>query len=81
LTSGDRFKPIAEKVGKTPAWLFHGAQDPIVQVSESRGLVAALEANGGNVKYSEYPNVGHNVWLNAFGETELIPWLLSQKSD
>jgi predicted peptidase len=79
LTSGDRFSPIAEKVGQTPAWLFHGAQDKVVQVSESRGLVAALKANQGRVKYTEYENVGHNVWLNALGEKELIPWLLSQK--
>jgi predicted peptidase len=81
LTSGDRFAPIAEKVGKTPAWLFHGAEDKIVQVSESRSMVAALKANGGNVKYSEYPEVGHNVWLNALGEKDLLPWILAQKSD
>jgi predicted peptidase len=79
LTTGDRFAPIAEKVGKTPAWLFHGAEDRIVQVSESRSLAAAIKANQGNVKYSEFAGVGHNVWLNAFGEKDLIPWLLSQK--
>ena len=49
-------------------------------VSESRNLVKALEAHNKIVKYSEYPGVGHNVWLNALGEKELIPWLLSQKS-
>lgn len=81
LTSGDRFAPIAEKVGKTPAWIFHGADDKIVQVSESRSMVAALKANGGSVKYSEYPNVGHNVWLNALNEKDLLPWILAQKFD
>ena len=81
LTSGDRFAPIAEKIGKTPAWLFHGAEDKIVQVSESRLLTAAIKANGGNVKYSEFKDVGHNVWLNALNEKELIPWLLAQKLD
>jgi predicted peptidase len=81
LTTGERFSPIAEKVGRTPAWLFHGAEDRVVQVSESRSLVAALKARQGNVKYTEYPQVGHNVWLNALGEKELIPWLLAQKLD
>jgi len=81
LTSGNRFAPVAERIGKTPAWLFHGAEDTIVQVSESRNLTAAIRENGGNVKYSEYADVGHNVWLNAFGEKELLPWLLSQKLD
>lgn len=78
LASGNRFDPIAEKIGKIPAWVFHGADDTIVQVSESRNIVAAIRKNQGNVKYNEYENVGHNVWLNALGEKELIPWLLSQ---
>lgn len=81
LTSGDRFAPLAEKIGKTPTWFFHGAEDNIVQVSESRNMVKAIKDNGGNVKYSEYENVGHNVWLNALGEKELLPWILSQRLD
>jgi len=79
LTSGDRFAPVAERIGKTPAWLFHGSEDKVVQVSESRNMVKAIKDHGGNVKYSEYEGVGHNVWLNALGEKELVPWLLSQK--
>lgn len=79
LTNGDRFSLIAEKIGKIPARIFHGAQDTVVQVSESRNLAAAIKQNNGNVEYTEYPNVGHNVWLNALNEKDLIPWLLSQK--
>ena len=78
ITTGDRFIPLAQKVGATPAWVFHGADDPIVAVSESRQIVAALKAKGGNVKYSEYQGVGHNVWLNVLGEKELLTWLLKQ---
>jgi predicted peptidase len=78
IISGERFAPIAEKVGQTPAWIFHGAADRIVPVSESRELVKALQAAKANVKYSEYKNVGHNVWLNALSEKELLPWLLAQ---
>jgi predicted peptidase len=79
ITKGDRFAPIARKVGDTPAWLFHGAEDKIVPVSESRNLVEALKARQNGVKYNEYAGVGHNVWFNALGEKELLPWLLSQK--
>lgn len=81
IRTGDRFTPLAEKVGKTPAWLFHGADDKVVQVSESRQIVAALKANGGNVKYNEYAGVGHNVWLNVVTEKDLFPWLFAQKLD
>jgi predicted peptidase len=79
IIKGDRFSPLAEKVGKIPAWLFHGADDKIVQVSESRQIVEALKAHQGNVKYSEYSGVGHNVWLNTLAEKDLMPWLLAQK--
>ena len=79
VVSGDRFSSIARKIGKTPAWLFHGAEDKVVPVGESRELVKALKANHDDIKYNEYAGVGHNVWLNALGETELMPWLLAQK--
>ncbi len=78
IVSGDRFDALATKVGKTPAWVFHGADDVVVPVTESRQIVAALEANGGNVKYNEYENVGHQVWMNAIGEKDLMTWLLAQ---
>ncbi len=81
LSNGDRFSPIAEKIGKTPAWLFHGSVDEVVQVSESRNMAAAIRENGGNVKYTEYEGVGHNSYMNAIGEKELMPWILSQKLD
>ncbi len=78
ITQGDRFSPLAERVGKTPAWLFHGTDDKVVAVSESRQIVAALKANEGNVKYNEYEGVGHNVWMNAITEKDLMSWLLAQ---
>lgn len=75
----DRFRSVAEKVRKTPAWLFHGADDRVVPVTESRRMTAALRAVGGDVKYSEYPGVGHAVWTQVFAERRLMPWLLSQR--
>jgi predicted peptidase len=79
LRTGDRFTNIARRVGQTPVWVFHGADDPVVPVSESRQMVAALKEMKGNVRYNEYEGVGHNVWLNAMKEPELLPWLLSQR--
>jgi predicted peptidase len=79
LRAGDRFNTIARRVGRTPVWVFHGADDPIVPVSESRLMVDALKAAGGNVRYSEYPGVGHNVWLNVIAERDLLPWMLAQR--
>lgn len=79
VRAGDRFNTVARKVGKTPFWVFHGSDDVVVPVSESRLMVDALRAAGGNVRYTEYPGVGHNVWLNVLNERDLLPWLLAQR--
>jgi predicted peptidase len=82
LTTGDRFAPVARKVGRTPVWVFHGSEDRVVPVSESRRMVEALKSvEGSRVRYSEYAGVGHNVWLNAVAEPGLLPWLLEQRAD
>src|SRR3712207_5602494 len=81
LRAGDRFAPIAERVARTPAWVFHGADDRVVPVGESRQMVEALRAAGAGerLRYSEYEGVGHNVWMQALREEGLLPWLLAQR--
>ena len=61
-----------------PVWVFHGGSDPVVPVGNSRLMVKALTAAGAQVKYSEYPGVGHDSWKNAFAEPELLPWIFAQ---
>jgi predicted peptidase len=70
---------VAKQIASTPMWLFHGGADPVVPTDESRKLHEALKAAGGNVKYTEYPNVGHNSWDKAYAEPELMKWLLEQR--
>ena len=77
--AGDPYKAVAQKVGSTPVWVFHGGADTVVPVEESRKMVEALKASGGNVRYNEYEGVGHNSWDKAYGEPEFFTWLLSQK--
>jgi predicted peptidase len=81
VVEGDVYTPVAQKVGKTPVWIFHGGADPVVPVSESRSMNEALKAAGGNVKYTEYEGVSHNSWDKAYGEKEFFTWLLSQRLD
>jgi predicted peptidase len=69
----------AKKIGtKLPIWVFHGDADPAVPVAESRLMVEALKAAGANVRYTEYPGVGHNSWDKAYADPELMTWLLSK---
>ncbi len=40
----------------------------------------ALKKTGSTlVKYTEYPDVGHNSWNQAYKEAELLPWLFGQR--
>lgn len=64
---------------KLPIWVFHGDADPVVDVSHSRKMVAALKLAKAKVKYTEYPRVGHDSWNNAFAEPKLLQWLFDEK--
>jgi predicted peptidase len=60
-------------------WAFHGAKDTTVLASRSREMVAALRAVSSSVRYTEYPDVAHNVWTRAFTEPDLPEWLFAQR--
>lgn len=64
---------------KLPLWIFHGGADPVVPVEYSRNYYHALQALGADVRYTEYPGVGHNSWDNVFVERGLPHWLFSNK--
>jgi predicted peptidase len=73
-----RHAKVAMRLGKKPVWLFHGADDPVVPVSESRAMATALRTVGGEVRYTEYEGVGHDAWDRALAEPELWRWLLGK---
>jgi predicted peptidase len=81
LQSEKRYQLIAQKIGKTPVWVFHGEKDPVVPASESQQIVDAFKAAGGDVRYSEYVGVGHDSWNKAYVEPGFFPWLLSYERD
>jgi predicted peptidase len=74
----DPFVALVRRIGKTPVWIFHGDADAAIPVEQSRQMAAALKAAGVDVKYSEYPGVGHDAWDKAYAEADLVPWLLAQ---
>ena len=68
-------KDFADKVA---LWIFHGSDDEIVPVYFARNFYKRLAKLNADVKYSEYPGVHHNSWVNAFGEKDLLNWLFSK---
>jgi len=74
---GDQSK--VPQLTNVPIWVFHGAKDESVDVERSRTIVAAIKTAGGKVKYTEYPDTGHIIWPMVVKETELLPWLFTQR--
>lgn len=59
-----------------PIWVFHGAQDDVVPLGESEKMVDALEACGGNVRFTVYPDAAHDSWTETYDNQELYEWFL-----
>jgi predicted peptidase len=75
----DPYLAAARRIGRTPVWVFHGAEDPIIPVSESTRMVEAIEAVGGDARYTQYPLVAHDSWTPAYAERSLPDWLFSRR--
>jgi poly(3-hydroxybutyrate) depolymerase len=70
----------ASQVAQTPLWIFHGSADPVVPISQSKTLYQSMINSGASqVRFTEYPGVGHNSWDYALEEPSFYQWLLAQK--
>ena len=71
---------IARSVGSmraVPTWVFHGKMDDVVPEEESARMVAALQAAGGDVRYTVLPEGGHiDAWVHAYDKAGLFEWFM-----
>ena len=67
----------AKALGRTPVWMFHGADDPVVIPKQAEIMFDALKAARGDVRLWEYAGWQHNVWEKAYAEPDLPRWLLA----
>lgn len=63
----------------TPTWVFHGAKDDAVPLKASQEMVDALRHHNPSVKFTVYPDAGHDSWTAAYQTDSLYTWMLSQK--
>lgn len=71
--------PDAQPLVGMPIWVFHGAKDQVVPISESEEIVAALREYGAGIRFTVYPDAGHDSWTAAYAEPELYEWLFAQR--
>ena len=62
-----------------PIWAFHGGDDPAVPVRGSRLMIEALRRAGATPRYTEVAGWGHDIWVKAYRDREVVRWLLAQK--
>lgn len=60
-----------------PVWAFHGALDNVVLIRESRKMVDSLRECGGRVRFTIYPNAGHDSWTRTYANPRLYEWFSS----
>jgi predicted peptidase len=69
----------AARLKDLPIWVFHGAKDTTVPPERSERMVKALKEAGSNVKFTVYPDAGHDSWTATYDDPELYRWLFAQK--
>jgi predicted peptidase len=75
----DPYAWVAEHLRALPVWIFNGAIDDVVPPEESHRMHAALEARGSEVRYTEFPGVGHGSWDAAYATQGLWPWMFAHR--
>ncbi len=75
---------LAANAARMQVFIFHGDKDPTVPVTDSRRMAERfrqLGMLGKNVRYTEYPGVGHDAWKPAYKDAALLRTLASIKRD
>lgn len=62
-----------------PCWCFHNRYDGGSPAAQPRAMVAALRAAGGRPRYTEFEEVTHNAWDQAYATPGLYDWLSRQR--
>lgn len=91
IAQSERFAAIAPICGggmplvvrpehaRIKAWVFHGAKDPVVPMSESEKMVGVLRRAGADVRFTVYPEADHDSWSETYANPELYEWFLQHR--
>lgn len=72
------FPEKLKKLLEVPIWTFHGEKDEVVPIENTKMLVNFLKAEGGDIRFTTYPDAGHDSWTKTYENPELYKWLLSK---
>ena len=78
MSGGPNITAWASKLKDVPVWVFHGAKDQLVPLSQSEDMVNAIKAAGGDVKFTVLPDRDHYI-LDMYENRQLYEWFLEHK--
>jgi predicted peptidase len=61
----------ADRLKSLPIWGFHGARDDVVPLAHLEEMVGALKSAGSDVRFTVYPNAGHDCWTETYQNPRL----------
>jgi len=67
------------KLRNMPVWCFHGAKDSSVPIAMEQKMIRALQNYNPSVRFTVYPEAGHDSWTATYNNDSLYQWLLLQK--
>jgi len=73
-SGGSKF--IASFIKDIPTWFFHGKKDKIIDFEKTKVLVDELKTYGSDVKFTEYEDLGHDIWERTYKNIKLYDWFL-----
>ncbi|WP_342155455.1 carboxylesterase family protein [Joostella sp. CR20] len=76
---GGGSESAVRKYAQTPLWVFHGAQDDVVNPIHSVKMVSAILNEGGHPKFTLFDTANHNSWDPAFSQPDFLPWLFAHE--
>lgn len=69
----------ARNMVNIPIWAFHGEKDTNVPVQLSRDMIDSIRKAGGNPKYIEFKDQGHDIWKAVDEIPGKWEWLFAQQ--
>ncbi|MDR3711911.1 MAG: prolyl oligopeptidase family serine peptidase [Puia sp.] len=66
------------KLRNMPVWCFHGGKDSTVPIARDREMVEALRRYNPSVRFTVYPELGHNSWTVTYENDSLYQWMLTK---
>lgn len=68
----------APRFAGVPVWTFHGELDDNMLIGTTEQMVDALDALEAPVRFTRYPDGGHDVWTRTYDDPAVYAWMAGQ---